>query len=82
MCATTDTGIEAEAAKKRLARRLYETMEFLDPSDAEPWDAIEASSRDFFEHVISDLLADEREVLRAIDAPDSHLVDRRSCAGE
>lgn len=82
MNAVAKVGKNAEAAKRRLAQRLYEVMEFLDPSDAAAWDAIEPSSRDFYEHVVGNLLLDTREVLRAIDAPDSDFIDRGSCSGE
>lgn len=83
MRADSNSGIEMSApvaARRRLARKLYESLEFFDPSDGDPWEQLDDHSRYYFEAVIGELLGEESDLLRAMNVADDDLINRRAHA--
>jgi hypothetical protein len=58
----------------RLARALYEEMEFLDPSNAPPWDDLSPRERDFYRFSVSHLLSHRAEMLSVLGLADNDMV--------
>ena len=53
-------------AREKLARRLFEKAEHLDPETELGWDELSDRTREFWRLLIQDVLADEATVLAAI----------------
>jgi hypothetical protein len=61
--------ITREDAEFQLARRLYEEMERLDPSDpgdVQPWENLESRQRDYYRFCIRAVLSERRACLQAL----------------
>jgi hypothetical protein len=66
------------AALWRLAERLYEKMEHLDPSDGGEWSELTDLERDLYYFSIKAVLLERGDVLRilAVDLPNNDMVAR------
>lgn len=62
---TTETGTEAELALWRLAERLYEVMDRLDPSGI-TWEQLDQATRELFYFSIKSVLLEHGDVLRVL----------------
>ncbi len=72
-------GISSNDSLGRLARALYETMEYLDPNTGDSgWETLSEREREFYRLAVSGLLLERRDVLRVlhVDLADDRVVDR------
>lgn len=56
-----------DAALWRLANRLHEKMEHLDPSDGVEWDDLTPMERDYFYFSLKAVLLERADVLRVLE---------------
>lgn len=61
---------ELLAIEMKLAERLYETMEHLDPSSDLPWDALTDRQREFYRLCVDALVEDGEQLKRCLDLAD------------
>ena len=61
--------IAREVAVGALARRLYETMDRVDPSPCLNWHDLEEENRDFYRACVRDLLAERTVIQAALAVP-------------
>ena len=59
----------AHHAIEELARRLYETMDKLDPVECPAWGALEEENREFYRACVRDLLQEKRLIQEALGVP-------------
>jgi hypothetical protein len=52
-----------------LARRLYGTMDRIDPAPGSAWDEIDEENREFYRECIRDLLKEETLIQLALEVP-------------
>jgi hypothetical protein len=57
------------AAIDALARRLYETMDKIDPSPSAEWPNLDCENREFYRECVRDLLAERRLIQEALASP-------------
>jgi hypothetical protein len=57
------------AAVDALARRLYETMDKIDPSPMAEWPCLDTENREFYRACVRDLLAERRLIQEALASP-------------
>lgn len=62
----------------KLAKRLHETMEHLDPSSDASWDALSEREREFYRLCVDALIEDGDSVRKALDLSDYDEVSRCS----
>lgn len=67
---------EREISLWRLARRLYEEMERLDPTELDGWDSLSDESRNIWYFAVDGMLSEYEEVLRVIkiDLANHHMI--------
>ena len=64
MAETNDT--DELAAIERLAKRLFDKMEHLEPSDQSDWDGLDDGDREFYRSCVKALLFEEEAILIAL----------------
>ncbi len=56
-----------DAALRRLAKRLHEKMEHLDPDDGAEWDDLTPLERDYYYFSLKAVLLERADVLRVLE---------------
>jgi hypothetical protein len=55
------------SARRRLAKRLFEAEEFLDPGNTGSWEELSERERSYYEALIGELLIEKRDLCLAME---------------
>lgn len=66
------------SARYRLAKRLFEAEEFLDPSNTGTWEELSERERSYYEALIGELLTEKRDLCLVLEISKHYFIDRCS----